>query len=354
MQMGFYFFYDFFSYFWISFVLIVYVLIKLFLCMKKIIKRILLFLVVAIVSLFLYVKFALPNVGKIEYLNIKPTASKLERGRYLANHVSVCIDCHSTRNWNEFSGPLVDGTFGKGGEVFDQKYGFPGSFYSKNITPFGIGNWSDAEVLRAIASGVSKDGKALFPIMPHPNFGKMDKEDLESIIVYLRTLKPIDNIVPESEADFPMSLIINTIPKESHFTTKPSQTDAVAYGGYLFNAASCAECHSKQDKGKPIEGMELAGGFEFPMVTGGTARSANITQDNETGIGKWTEADFVNRFKSYADSSYVPNKVSKGSFNTVMPWTMYGGMKEQDLKAIYAYLKTIKPIHNNVVKFVSP
>jgi len=322
--------------------------------MKKVIKWFLSLVVIFVVTVLLYVKLALPNVGKMEYLSVRPTASKLERGKYLANHVCVCMDCHSTRNWNEFSGPLVEGTIGKGGEVFDQRFGFPGSFYSKNITPSGIGDWSDAEVLRAIASGVSKNGQALFPIMPHPHFGKMDKDDLESIIVYLRTLKPIENIVPESKADFPMNFIINTIPKEPRFSKKPNEHDDVAYGSYLFNAASCSECHTKHEKGEPIEGMELAGGFEFPMVTGGIARSANITQDKVTGIGKWTEADFVKRFKSYTDSTYVSNKVVKGNFNTVMPWTMYGGMNEQDLKAIYAYLKTIKPIHNNVVKFVNP
>jgi mono/diheme cytochrome c family protein len=319
--------------------------------MKKIIKAVLLFLIVSISFLLLYVKFALPNVGEMKYLNMKPTISKLERGKYLATHVCVCVDCHSTRNWNEFSGPLVEGTLGKGGEVFDQKFGFPGSFYAKNITPNGIGNWTDAEVLRAIASGVSKNGNALFPIMPHPHFGQMAKEDLESIIVYLRRLKPIENVVPESKADFPMNFIINTIPKEAHYSNKPNENDAVAYGSYLFNAASCSECHSKQEKGKPIEGMELAGGFEFPMVTGGIAKSANITQDKVTGIGKWSEEDFVKRFKSYTDSLYVGVKVKKGDFNTVMPWTMYGGMKENDLKAIYAYLKTVKPIQNEVIKF---
>lgn len=320
--------------------------------MKKIIKWVLLSFVILVMIVLLYVKLALPNVGDLEYFSVKPTASKIERGKYLANHVCVCIDCHSSRNWNEFSGPLVEGTIGMGGEVFDQRFGFPGSFYSKNITPSGIGDWTDGEVLRAIASGVSKDGTALFPIMPHPHFGQMDKEDLEAIIVYLRTLKPIKNIVPESKADFPMNFIINTIPKEPKFSKRPNQNDAVAYGSYLFNAASCSECHTKQEKGQPIAGMELAGGLEFPMVSGGIARSANITQDESTGIGKWTEDDFVKRFKTYTDSSYVSNKIERGNFNTIMPWTMYGGMKEQDLKAIYAYLKTIKPIRNNVVKFV--
>ncbi|AOW11326.1 c-type cytochrome [Flavobacterium gilvum] len=321
--------------------------------MKKIIKWVLLSFVILVMIVLSYVKFALPNVGELKYLSIKPTISKIERGKYLASHVCVCIDCHSSRNWNEFSGPLVDGTIGMGGEVFDQRFGFPGSFYSKNITPSGIGDWTDAEVLRAISSGVSKDGSALFPVMPHPHFGQMDKEDLESIIVYLRTLKPIKNIVPKSEPDFPMNFIVNTIPKEAQFSKIPDKNNAVAYGAYLVNAASCIMCHTQQEKGEAIAGMEFAGGFEFPIITGGTVRSANITQDKITGIGKWTEADFVKRFKSYTDSTYVPNKIEKGNFNTVMPWTMYGGMNEQDLKAIFAYLKTIKPIRNNVVKFVS-
>lgn len=319
--------------------------------MKNILKKVLVLLIVGLVAVLLYVKLALPNVGKPEEIKIEPTAKRLERGKYLATSVSVCMDCHSTRDWNKFSGPLVDGTLGKGGEVFDQKFGFPGTFYSKNITPAGIGNWTDGEVLRAITSGVNRDGKALFPVMPHAHFGKMDREDVYSIIVYLRSLKPIENIVSDSKPDFPMNFIINTIPQKAEFSKIPSKSDTVAYGAYLFNAASCSECHSKQEKGKPIAGMELAGGFEFRMPTGGIARSANITQDRETGIGKWTEKDFVERFKAYADSSYVPNTVGKGNFNTTMPWTMYSKMNAEDLKAIFAYLKTVKPIKNNVVKF---
>jgi len=319
--------------------------------MKKIFKIIFALLICGVIAALLYVKLALPNVGEAEYVKIESTADRLERGKYLANHVSVCMDCHSTRDWNKFTGPLVEGTVGKGGEIFDQKFGFPGSFYAKNITPAAVGNWTDGELLRAISSGVNKDGKALFPVMPHPHFGKMDREDLYSIIVYLRSLKPIEHTTPEAKPDFPMNFILNTIPQKAEFSKIPNKTNVLAYGGYLFNAASCSECHSKQEKGKPIVGRELAGGFEFPLLTGGIVRSANITQDKETGIGKWTQADFVNRFKMYATSSYVPNKIEKGNFNTVMPWMMYGGMNEDDLKAIYVYLKTIKPIKNTVVKF---
>ena len=97
--------------------------------------------------------------------------------------------------------------------------------------------------------------------------------------------------------------------------------------------------------------MEFAGGFEFPLPTGGIVRSANITPDKETGIGNWTETDFVNRFKTYADTAYKPKTISAGEFNTMMPWTMYCTMNPEDLKAIYAWLRTVKPVNNRVVKF---
>ncbi len=73
--------------------------------------------------------------------------------------------------------------------------------------------------------------------------------------------------------------------------------------------------------------------------------------DDETGIGKWTREDFIRRFKVQADSSYVVPVVSAGDFNTIMPWTMYANMTEEDLGAIYAYLTSLKPIENKVVKF---
>ncbi len=318
---------------------------------KSGIKYFVLLLVAAIIGVLSYVSFALPDVGEPEDIKVELTPKRIERGSYLANSVANCTDCHSERDWNKFAGPLVEGTIGKGGDEFDQKFGFPGKFYAKNITPFALKDWTDGEILRAIAAGVNKDGKALFPLMPHPNFGKLDREDLYSIIAYLRTLAPIENAVPESEPDFPMNFIINTIPKKPAFTKIPNPANQVAYGAYLFTAASCGDCHTKKEEGTPVAGMELAGGFEFPMPHGGVARSANITPDKETGIGSWNEEAFLQRFKIYADSAYKPIDVKDGEFNTVMPWTRFGTMKTEDLKAIYAYLRTVKPVKNQVTKF---
>ncbi|MBR9861501.1 c-type cytochrome [bacterium] len=318
--------------------------------MKKFFIILLVVIIVAVGGFLSYLKLALPNVGEPEEITIEVTPERVAHGKYLAHSVTVCMDCHSARDWSQFSGPIVPGTEGQGGERFTQEFGFPGTYIAKNITPYGIGDWTDGEILRAISSGVRKNGDALFPIMPHHNYGKMDREDLYSIIAYLKTLPSIEKDHPESESDFPMNFIINTIPKKAEFSTKPSPSDELAYGEYLTTAASCNDCHTKQVKGQFVEGMEFAGGFEFQLPWG-MVRSANITQDKETGIGTWTWEQFRDRFKQYQDSAYQSPAMKENDFNSIMPWVMYSSMTEQDLKAIYTYLQTLKPISNSVERF---
>ncbi len=296
-----------------------------------------------------YVKIALPDTGPAPDIKIEKTPARIERGKYLANHVAVCMDCHSTRDWSRYAGPMASGGFGAGGEAFTQEMGFPGKFFAPNITPYALGSWTDGEIFQAITTGVNKNGKALFPVMAYHRFGQMDKEDVYSIIAYIRELPSVQKDIPKSEPDFPVNFIINTMPHKAAFTKLPTQNDQVAYGKYLVNATGCVDCHSKTDKGSVIPGTEFGGGMEFSSPNG-ILRSPNITLHKETGIGKWTKEMFVSRFKAYADSNYVPQKLSPGDINTPMPWTMYAGMKEKDLEAIFTYLSTIKPIDNYVIR----
>ena len=316
---------------------------------RKTLFILLILVIVGIASLLTYVKTALPNVGEMPQLTIERTPDRIARGAYLAQHVMVCVDCHSQRDWSLFAGPPVAGTYGMGGEVFDQKLGFPGRFVAPNITPAAIGNYTDGELMRAITCGVAKDGRALFPVMPYGNFGKVSEEDIKSIIAYIRTLQPVENKTEPSEADFPMNFIINTLPPAPSFRPMPDPSDLKAYGAYLVTAASCYDCHTRQEKGEFV-GKPYAGGMEFQFPDGSITRSANITP-HPTGIGAWTEQAFINRFKAYTDTGYHPQKIEPGAFQTVMPWTMYGGMTDYDLKAIYAYLQTLAPVENEVVHF---
>ncbi len=319
--------------------------------MKKIITYIVLILIVALIGVLAYVKLALPNVGSAPDLKVELTPERIERGRYLANTVCVCMDCHSTRDWSLFSGPLVENTLGKGGEKFDESLGFPGTYYSRNITPAALKDWTDGEIYRAIVSGVSKDGHAMFPVMPYPYYSKLDKDDIISIIAYIRTLKPIDNEIVDAKSNFPMNFIINTIPAKPNHQPKPAKTDVVNYGKYIASAAACVECHSPVEKGQIIAGKEYSGGREFLMPNGNILRTPNITNDLNTGMGAWTEDQFVQLFKTRSDSTAMHQKVGPNDFNSIMPWTMYGKMETEDLKAIFAYLKTIKGVKNEVVKF---
>lgn len=318
--------------------------------MKKVLLTILIVVIVVVAAVASYVKFALPDVGPAPDLHIAITPERVQHGEYLANHVTLCMDCHSTRDWKKFSGPMIPGTNGKGGELFDEKVGFPGTFYSKNITPANLKDWTDGEIFRTITTGVDKFGNALFPVMPYHYYGRMDKEDIYDIIAYIRSLPPLQNQTPEHTLDFPMNFILNTIPEKASLTDKPSKSDTIQYGAYLVNAAACMECHTQVKKGQVIPELAFSGGRMFEMPNG-KAYSANITSDKATGIGGWTAEQFVQRFKAYADPANEP-EIDAKEVNTIMPWTMFAGMDTSDLRSIYSYLQTTKPINHKVEHFV--
>jgi Cytochrome c len=321
--------------------------------MKKLLRYFLfgfLTIFVLIVIGLSYVKIGLPNVGPAADVKIDYTPERIARGKYLAHSVSVCMDCHSKRDFTRFSGPLVTGTLGMGGEVFDQKVGLPGVFYAANITPAGISRYTDGELLRVITTGVTKEGKAMFPLMPYTYYGRMDTEDIYDIIAYIRSIPAIANEVPASSADFPMNFIINTIPQKASPQPRPDSSNILAYGAYLTNAAGCRECHSPASKGQIVKGREFSGGREFKFPDGALVASSNITPDNESGIGKWSKDAFVQRFKVYSGPDYTPPTMEKGDANTVMPWMMYSKMKSSDLEAIYTYLQSLNGIANKIAR----
>ena len=297
-----------------------------------------------------YLYFAYPNVPLRADYRIEPTPERLARGKYLNDHVVGCTTCHTERDWTKFSGPVKPELTGAGGEPFN--LGPAGMLYSKNITPAALGSWSDAELLRAVTAGVSKDGTPLFPLMPYPHFGFMAEDDVHAVLAYVRSLKPIaSHDIPERALSFPLNLIVRTMPAAPSHTERPSPQDKLAYGRYMTRIALCSDCHTPIDQqGTPLPGMDFAGGMEF-YETGYRVRSANITPDADTGIGSWTEQQFIDKFKAFENTAAATLSEAERRQNTVMPLTAYAGMTREDLSAIYAFLRSQKPVINRVVRF---
>ncbi|MFM8536077.1 MAG: c-type cytochrome [Acidimicrobiia bacterium] len=297
-----------------------------------------------------YLMLAFPKAAPPPVVKFDSSPERLARGKYLNDHVMGCTTCHTQRDFTRFSGPVKAELTGAGGDRFPLSPG--NDLYAKNITPAAIGSWTDGELLRAVTQGVSKDGTPLFPLMPYPHFGSLSEDDVHSVLAYVRTLKAIEFTPPPRTLGFPLNLIVRTIPAgQNTYTTRPSPQDKVAYGRYMTKEALCSDCHTPIDgQGTPLPGMDFAGGMEF-TETGYRARSANITPDADTGIGSWTEPQFIDRFKAFETANTAVLSEAERRQNTPMPMTAYAGMTREDLGAIYAYLRTVKPVINRVEKF---
>jgi len=329
-----------------------------------------LLLVLAMAGLVSYVRFALPKVAPADpALKVEITPQRVARGEYLAKHVSGCIGCHSIEDFTVYGHPIKPGTEFQGGDtMFSRKLGLPGDFPPPNLTPYHLGTWTDGELVRVLRTGVRKDGEPLFPLMPYQHVAHMSQEDLYSVVAYLRSLPAKSNDVPEHQFDPPMNFIVRTIPTDAPAYPAPvDPKDTVAYGKYLVEIGSCTDCHTPVDgHHQPIAAMYLAGGQEFPYLNGklephaggGVLRVPNITPDETTGIGKWTKQQFLDRFHEWQGKAGAAKQVhldlDKGDYLAMMPYLEISGMTDQDLGAIYDYLRTVPAVSHAVVRFDPP
>lgn len=312
----------------------------------------------------LWVVFAVLGIafGEIAYLSLKPpkiaapkpiqvdsAPARVERGRYLVNVVSVCVDCHSVVDESKFGTPVAPGGYLKG-KVVAKEVGLPGEFSAPNLTPdpeTGSGKWSDGQLIRAIREGIGHDNRVLFPFMPYTEYKFMSDADVESIVAYLRTVPAQRNPLPPSKTMFPVSLFIKSVPEPVAKVAEPNRDNPVEYGKYLTTIGGCKFCHTPVERGAPIPGREFSGGHEFGDNTM-KAVSYNLTPDNNTGLGTWTEEQFLKKFydyKEYAEKGPPPSTPENW---TVMPWLGYSQIEPGDLKAIFAYLRTVPAISNAV------
>ncbi len=269
------------------------------------------------------------------------TPEKVQKGLKIAS--MLCNQCHISNEESRLSGK----------KILDIPKEF-GTAYSRNITndpSVGIGKWTDGELAYFLRTGVRYDGTYAPPYMP--KFPILADEDLESIIAYLRsdeTLVKASKLEPQmSEPSFLTKFLTHTLLKPYPFNAGPAQappiTDKVAYGKYLADAVyGCTGCHSADFKTNddldPTKNKGYCGGGGTLLdLEGNTIFSANLTPDNETGIGTWSENDFITAVKY--------GKAKNGQILRY-PMTPRTALDSAEIKAIYAYLKTVPVIKNPV------
>lgn len=278
-------------------------------------------------------------------VNISTDSAVLARGEYLVYGPGHCADCHGKVEMmaEKEAGEKVPLT---GGLEFKLPLG---SLYAPNLTPdpeTGIGRWDDKTIARALRHGVGHDGRALFPFMPFQN---TSKADMDAIISYLKTLPAVKNEVPENSFNAVGKIVkafaLKPVGPDGEVTASIKPDTTVEYGMYLANnVANCRGCHTNRDlKTGEYTSEFFSGGLmiESPIDPEHYACvTPNISTDPETSaISDWTEEVFINRFRK--------GKVIKHS---VMAWGPFKRMSDNDLKAIYRYLHTVKPVKNKIEK----
>ncbi|WKN44816.1 c-type cytochrome [Tunicatimonas pelagia] len=301
---------------------------------------------------YLYLKWDLPRYADEPVtLSVTYTPERLARGEYLAEHVAHCFVCHSPRQEDVFSLPVVAGQEGAGSSLPKEADYFPNHLYTPNLTPYHLSDWTDREIYRAITQGVSKDGRALHPVMPYAGFSRMQQSDVEAIIAYLRRLPSVENDIPTNQLSPKEWIRAQIATREADPFPAFSQQETVLRGEYLVTIAGCALCHTPTDAyGRTGNDRFLAGGNVFTTPSGMRLRTPNLTP-HASGLGNWSEQAFLNRFATYHDQEDL-TPVEPGGFSTVMPWHAFANMEPEDLSAIYDYLQTIPPVDHAFERIV--
>jgi mono/diheme cytochrome c family protein len=254
----------------------------------------------------------------------------VERGSYLVNSLLTCGNCHSPK------GPpqAIAGKEFSGGLSWDEP---PFKVTAPNITQdkdTGIGNYTDAQIKTVLRKGVKPNGVPVAMVMPSGFYEIMTERDLNAVVAYLRTIKPVSNKVPDPVYKMPQGHPIP--PGADKPYTEAMLTDKVKKGFYLATISHCMECHTPFGaRGRDFANRLGAGGAEFPGPWG-VVHSRNITSSKTKGLGDWTDAEIKRA---------VTQGIRKDGTKLTGPmgFDLYARMTETDLDAVVAWLRTVPP-----------
>ena len=255
----------------------------------------------------------------------------VERGKYLVNTIMTCQNCHTPKG--ERGAPIYERDLSSG-LSWDEP---PFKVTAPNVTQdkeTGIGSWTDEQIKTGLRKGQRPNGVQLAAVMPYDFYEILTDRDLNSIVAYLRTVKPVKQTVPDPI--YKIALPRHILQGAEKPFTEADMKDKVKKGFYLATIGHCFECHTPMGpKGREFETRYGAGGFDFPGPWG-KSTSRNITSSKEKGIGAWTDAEIKRA---------ITEGVSRDGSRLKPPmgFEFYKNMTNDDLDAIVAYLRTVPP-----------
>ena len=311
-------------------------------------KKILKWTGIVLLSLFVILAITVSTRQNLKFeapypaIEASADSSIVARGRHLVYGPAHCADCHYSQADKEkaMKGEPVSLS---GGMAFKLPIA---TIYTKNITPdpeTGIGKMTDAQIARLLRYGVRPDGTAVFDFMP---FHNMTDEDMTAVISFLRSQQPVKYKVPDHEffmmGKVVKAFLIKPVGPQGEVAKSIRPDTTAAYGGYLANSvANCAGCHTNRN---PMTGAfvgePFAGGLYMESETDPKnyyLLTPNLTPDSTGRLFGWSQEQFLNRFRQ---GKIIPH--------SPMPWNSFGRMNDEELKAIYKYLQTVKPVKNEI------
>jgi mono/diheme cytochrome c family protein len=269
------------------------------------------------------------------------TREQIARGKYVFGAAAGC-GCHTVPKQ-----PL-----NAGGRKYDGPFG---TVYSSNITPdptTGIGKWTDEQIITATRAGRRPNGERLIPVHPYTVFNGMAEQDLKDVVVYLRSVPPVDRATPAKKISVPLFESVFLPAWLATFAAvetppKSAATSGVARGEYLTRAVShCGECHTPRTMTMAVDNTRFLAGNPKGKGPEGSA-VPNITPDRETGLGSWSEEQIAD----YLETGNKPDgDVADGLMAEVIQGSSagYKDLTKADRLAIAKYLKSIPPIKNRI------
>lgn len=271
------------------------------------------------------------RVRLLRDVSFEVTPERIARGRYLAEGILQCFVCHSERDWTKPGAPPVAGREGAGAV-------WPGRpwLVAANLTPdieTGIGAWTDDMVARAIREGIGYDGRPLHPQMWSSSFRRLTDEDVESVVVFLRSRPAVSNALPRTRMPPDREPVVPAPPLALPVVREIP--DQEARGAYLVYLADCQGCHTSWYT--PRNPGFYGGGNLVEHGTGAVppAYGRNITMA-PSGIPYYDAALFREVMRT--------GRVKARELSPLMPWIAFRNMSDEDLDAIFAHLKALRPV----------